>query len=63
MTSNQDDGADVWWLKLRPLEDEVPGEVRMRRALKALLRVYRIKVLKVSGRGPDGEGKDGASKT
>ena len=32
----------VWVVVLQPLPDDVPGDVRMRRALKCLLRAFNI---------------------
>ena len=34
-------------LRLRPLRSDVPADVRLRRALKALLRVYRYRCVLV----------------
>jgi hypothetical protein len=53
-------------LVLRPLPDSVPGTVRVRRALKTLLRCYRLKaveVVEVPARLPvDGEATEGRTR-
>lgn len=50
MDGDVDDFGDTWVL-LRPLVDPdgIPGRVRMRRALKALLRGYGIRVERITG--------------
>jgi hypothetical protein len=58
MADGDDDTADFpeTWVKLRPLVDHdrgIPASVRMRRALKCLLRSYGIRVEKVQGATPE----------
>lgn len=43
------DDPDHIRLTLRALPDPVPADVRLRRALKALLRVYGFRCVKVEG--------------
>lgn len=59
LPSARDDDFGLTWVLLRPLpeSDEHPGTqtARMRRALKALLRGYGIRVERITARGPDGQ--------
>lgn len=54
--SDKDD-PDITWLKIRTLPDPdgVPGNVRLRRCLKSMLRAYGLRVERVSGEGPVNE--------
>lgn len=49
-----EDDLSIWVLTLRPLPDDVPAAVRMRRALKCLLRSFRLKCERISGKEPEG---------
>jgi hypothetical protein len=53
--ADQDDDFPPTWLLIKPLRADTPARIRVRAALKALLRSYRIRVLKISGAGPDAE--------
>jgi len=54
---DQGDDFPPTWILIRPLPDPdgVPASVRVRRALKCLLRAYRLRVVKVTNVGPRGE--------
>jgi len=43
------------WIKVEVLADKngVPGEIRLRRALKCLLRSFSIRCTRLTGRPPD----------
>jgi hypothetical protein len=53
-------------LTLRPLADDVPEAVRVRRALKALLRVYRLRCVRIAyaeARQINGDAAEGSQTT
>lgn len=44
---------DSWvLLRVMPDEDDIPGAIRMRQALKVLLRSFKIKCVRMTGVGP-----------
>jgi hypothetical protein len=58
MAIDRGDEFGLTWLLLRPLPESdqhpAPETIRMRRAIKALLRGYGIKVERITRVGPDG---------
>lgn len=40
--------GEVWALRLKAMPDSVPGPVRMRRALKTLLRSFGLKCVEIA---------------
>ena len=49
-----DDFPAASWLEIRVLPAEVPAAIRVRHALKRLLRDYGIRVVRVAGVPPEG---------
>ncbi|MDB5324920.1 MAG: hypothetical protein JWM57_489 [Phycisphaerales bacterium] len=45
---------DVWSLDLKPIDDRVPAEIRMRGLLKAALRSHGLRCLRIA-RQPAGD--------
>jgi hypothetical protein len=45
------DSSDTW-VRLRPLPSDVPADVRLRTALKVLLRRYRLRAMEIRGTSP-----------
>ena len=55
---DDDDDDDDWLLTLRPMPDPVPATVRLRRALKTLLRAFKLRCVGMVTKPRKGEDDD-----
>lgn len=53
--------TDIWSLQLRPIDDKVPAEIRMRGLLKAALRSHGLKCLQITRQPADDHGNGDAA--
>ena len=47
------DDLSPWYIEFRPLADDIPAAIRMRRLLKFALRTLRLKAERISGKPPE----------